>query len=65
MARPLVIYANQPALNTLFTNDAVERLSGEPLAPVLAAFVAVALAAGGDKVVSYGVAAFVARLDVI
>ena len=65
MARPLVIHANQPALNTLFTNGGVERLSIEPLAPVFAALTAIAIAAGGDKVVSYGVAAFVARFDVI
>ena len=41
------------------------RLSGEPLAPVLAAFVAVAFTAGWYQVVGNGVAAFVAWLDVI
>jgi len=46
MVRPLVIYANQPAINAPLADDAVERLSGEPLAPVVAAFVAVAFAAG-------------------
>ena len=65
MVRPLVIYANQPAINAPLADDAVERLSGEPLAPVFAAFVAVAFAAGGYQVVGNGVAAFVAWLDVI
>lgn len=60
-----MIYASQPACDTLLTDDAVERLSSEPLAPVVAAFVAVAFAAGWYQVVGYGVAAFVSWLDVI
>jgi hypothetical protein len=65
MVRPLVVYASQPAFNAPLADDAVERLSGEPLAPVVAAFVAVAFAAGWHQVVGNGVAAFVAWLDVI
>ena len=56
---------SQPVINSRLAFGAVEPLSLEPLPPVFAALAAVAFAAGWHEVAGDGVAAFVARLDVI